>query len=270
MIDKALQEYKSIVKKFNDYVDELYEISWKSYKEQMEEFIQLRGFSEETIRKAKICYIPDNVSMLIPEYIPYLEDFGVISNTNEMPIYQDRYMIPIRNMDGDTINTVGYSSKKDTRYVYGTGKYYDRADTIYGLENYKKAVQLGWGIYTEGITDTIAIRNLGFENCFAACGTRESDYKNALLNVFRHGVIRLRDRDVAGDNAVRRWNFVRYIDMYVPINCKDPDQFLNKNKHLTKEEAAEEFKRYILSGRDWLLSKKHMNIFNEYVETTIM
>ena len=139
--------------------------------------------------------------MIIPKYIEHLEDFGVISPTNKKPIFNNRWVIPIKNEKGLVQNLVGYTPDAHERYIYGTALYYRRRDTLYGLENLYLAYEMGYAILVEGITDAIRLKSLGYRNTFAMCGTHKSDYILRQLNRCRHGVIKIPDRDNAGLKA---------------------------------------------------------------------
>ena len=169
------------------------------------DFANMRSFSIDTVKEAGIFYIGDATEMLLPSYIDKVEKFGVISPTNKKPIFHDRFVIPILDTDGKVLNLVGYSKNANERYVYGTAQYYRRRETMYGLENLEMAYDLGYAILTEGITDAIRMRDLGYKNTFANCGTHNSEFIIKQLNRCRHGVIKIPDRDEAGNRANKKW-----------------------------------------------------------------
>lgn len=187
-------------------------------------FSKLRGFPLEYIESCGIFYIGEMTEMLLPKYFDDVKDFGVISPTNNKPIFSNRYIIPILNEKGLVQNLVGYSKEADERYIYGKAKYYRRKDTPYGLENLDLAYDMGYAIITEGITDTIRLRSLGYLNTFAMCGTHESDYIVKLFNRCRHGIIRVPDRDKAGARALNNWKFNRHVTLYTNFQYKDIDE----------------------------------------------
>lgn len=230
----------------------------------LDKFAEMRDFSIEQIEESGIFYIEDATEMLVPVYINMLDDFGIISPTNRKPIFHDRYVIPIRDITGKVINLVGYSKDADERYVYGTAKYYRRRETLYGLENLNLAYELGYAIITEGITDTIRVRDLGFKNSFAMCGTHKSDFIMRQLNRCRHGIIKIPDRDFPGKRAAKDWKCNRSITLNTFIQYKDIDA-LCRDSVENKEWAVD----YISACIDWIKTSEHRGYNSQSEEITM-
>lgn len=208
------------------YVNRLKE---RSNPEKLEELSKMRDISIETLEQADIFYIGSMVEMLLPDYLDVIGNLGVISETNKKPIFNERWVIPIKDINGKVQNLVGYSNKADERYIYGNSRYYRRRDTLYGLENLAMAYELGYAVLTEGITDTLRLRSMGILNSFANCGTHKSDWSIQLLNRCRYGVIKIPDRDSAGKKAEKQWNFYKSITIHTDIRYKDCDEMLRGN-----------------------------------------
>lgn len=242
-------EKKKYNRTFTEYVNEL---RIRSNQNNLDYFAELRDFPIETVKEAGIVYVADMAEMLLPKYMDIVDELGVISNTNKKPIFKDRFVIPILNADGEVENLVGYSKDADERYVYGTAKYYRRRDTYWGLENLNLAYDLGYAIVTEGITDAIRLRSLGFKNTFAMCGTHSSEEMTSLLDRCRYGVIKVPDRDSAGIKALKKWNYLRAVTMFIPIRYKDVDNCCFKNEE-NKELIVESINQLI----DWVTSEEH-------------
>lgn len=220
-ITSSIQYKNDYERLLTSYVSELIK---RSKKDKRDLFAELRGFSIETVKKHDIFYIGEMVEMLIPSYMNNLSKLGVISETNKKPIFHNRWVIPIKTPTGLVQNLVGYSPDANERYIYGTAKYYRRRETVYGLENLQLAYDMGYAILTEGITDVIRLRDLGYPNSFATCGTWKSDFVVRQLNRCRYGVIRIPDRDNAGLRAVKGWEFNRHITLLVNLQYKDIDE----------------------------------------------
>lgn len=259
---KELQLKDRYEQLLTEYVNELRD---RSNKEKLKEFSLFRDFSLEVIEESGIFYVGDMVEMLLPQYIDMLEDFGVISPANKKPIFSNRYVIPIKNEKGLVQNLVGYSAQANERYIYGTSKYYRRKDTLWGLENLKLAYELGYAILTEGITDAIRIRDLGYKNAFAMCGTHKSDYIIRQLNRCRHGIIKIPDRDEAGQRALKGWDFNRSITIYINLQYKDIDEMC-RNSVGNKEW----FKEYLEECIKWIKSDVHRGYKNISESVTIL
>lgn len=243
---KEREEYSSL---FTSYVEELRQ---RSNKSRLNDFAVMRDFPLETVEECGIFYVGEMSEMLLPKYMDTVDEFGVISNTNKKPIFKNRYAIPILTEDGKVENLVGYSKEADERYLYGTARYYRRRDTYWGLENINLAYELGYAIITEGITDAIRIRSLGFKNAFARCGTHDSDEMLEMMNRCRYGVIEIPDRDLAGLKALKKWDYLRSVTMFIPVQYKDVDSCCYKN-----EENKELIKEALNQLINWLVTEEH-------------
>lgn len=248
-IDNIILDRVKYEQLLTTYVTELQN---RGNKEKLKEFAELRGFKLETVENAGIFYIGEMAEMLLPSYIDVIQHLGVISETNYKPIFRNRWVIPIKNENGLVRNLVGYSPSADERYIYGTSKYYRRRETLYGLENIQLAYNMGYAILTEGITDTIRLRDLGYPNSFAMCGTWKSDFIIKQLNRCRHGVIRIPDRDDAGLRALKGWNYNRHITIMINLQYKDIDEMCRQG-----EENQEWVKSYIDDCINWIISDEH-------------
>lgn len=248
-IDNSLTELNNYTDLLTEYTNVLRE---RAGDNMLQYFSQMRDIPLEEVIKSDIFYIKDATEMLIPSYLDKVESFGVISPTNKKPIFHNRFVIPIKDVNGKILNLVGYSKEANERYVYGTAKYYRRRETMYGLENLHLAYELGYAIVTEGITDTIRIRSLGFPNCFAMCGTHNSEFIMKQLNRCRYGIIKIPDRDSAGQRAAKGWKTYRSVTLNTFIAYKDVDEMCKEND-LHKEYVRD----YINQSIDWLKRQEH-------------
>jgi DNA primase len=249
--NKAIEEFNEYTDKLTEYV---YELKSRAGNKKLDYFAELRQFPMSVIESSDIFYIADATEMLIPKYLGSVEDFGVISPTNKKPIFHNRFVIPIKDTNGKILNLVGYSKEADERYVYGTAKYYRRRETMYGLENLPLAYKMGYAIVTEGITDTIRVRGLGYPNCFAMCGTHKSDFIMKQLNRCKYGVIKIPDRDAAGQRALKGWKSYRGITLNTFVTYKDIDEMCRD-----KEENCAIVQSYLDSCIDWIATQEHHN-----------
>ena len=190
----------------------------------IDNFCKLRAFDRETVDACDIFYIGDMTEMLIPSHFDRVDKLGVISPTNQKPIFRNRWVMPIKNQDNLVQNFVGYSPYADERYIYGTSEYYRRGGTLYGLENLDMAYKMGYAFVTEGITDTIRLRDMGYLNSFAMCGTRTTEFVLRQLNRCRYGVILIPDRDDAGLEAHKHWIYNRSMTIFINFQYKDLDE----------------------------------------------
>lgn len=264
MIERALNEKRVYEDSLTEYVSAL---KSRSNPDKLKELSEMRSMPIETLEMAGIFYIENMAEMLLPKYLKMVEDFGVISPNNHKPIFSDRYIIPILNQDGKVQNLVGYSPDADERYIYGKARYYQRRDTMYGLENIGLAYKLGIGVLVEGITDVLRLRSEGIKNVFANCGTHSSDVIIRQLNRCRHGVIIIPDRDSAGMNAVKGWKFNRSITIITSVSYKDIDEMLGDCKN---GENVDLFKHYFDACVKELGKLEHQgNTFSNIIYTIL-
>lgn len=222
-------------------------------KDKVAELSELRSIPLETLEECGIFYIGNMAEMMIPKYIGQLKDFGIISPTNMKPIYSERWVIPIKDETGLVQGMVGYSNKSDERYIYATSKYYMRGDTLWGLERLERAYELGYAILVEGITDAIHLRSIGYEPVFASCGTRPSELNMRQLNRPRYGLLRIPDRDSAGDKTKNHWITNRYITLVTPAKYKDSDELLRDSEY----DNVEWMRGYVDASIEWLEEREH-------------
>ena len=135
---------------------------------------------------------------------------------------------------------------------------------MYGLENLHIAYELGWGILTEGITDAIRLRELGFKNSFGNCGTHGSTGNLERLNRCEYGVIKIPDRDKAGKDAVAKWKTYKSCTINTCILYKDVDAMCKEG-----EENRIIVINNINSAVEWLKIGKHRGIDNTNIEITM-
>lgn len=251
---KELEEMERYTDDFTAYVEELRR---RAGDNMLDYFAELRQFPREVIDEQKIFYIGDATEMLLPDFLDKIESFGVISPTNRKPIFHSRFVIPILDIHGKVLNLVGYSKEANERYVYGTAKYYRRRDCLYGLENLNMAYDMGYAIITEGITDTIRVRSLGYKNCFANCGTHSANFAMKQLNRCKNGVIKIGDRDEAGQRAVKKWICNRSITLNTFIKYKDIDSMCYDEDATVAAENIVWVKEYLDACIKWILQAEH-------------
>lgn len=251
-VQSILNARKTLREDFTKYVGILRD---RSDKDKVKEFSDMRKIDIKAIEDAEIFYIEDMAEMLVPSYLNKLQEFGIISPNNNRPIYHDRWIIPIKDSDGLVQALVGYSPYADERYVYSTTNYYMRGDTLWGLERLNMAYDMGYAILTEGITDALHIRSIGYIPVFASCGTRPSELNMMELNRCRYGLIRIPDRDSAGNKTKKHWKTNRYLTFITPIMYKDSDETLKES-----EDNIAWFKEYMDASIEWIKEREHKGL----------
>lgn len=242
---------RSYRQELTEYVRELQKRSDKNKLKGLEE---IRGFDANLLEQLGIFYIRDQVDMLVPRFIDRVKDFGVISSANKKPIYESRYVIPFYDIEGLVCGLAGYSLTSKERYLYATPKYFERRDAIYGIEDYKKCIEDEYVFVVEGLTDRIALMNIGIENVMATAGAHKSAHMMSMLSMIKN-VIFIPDRDKVGDLTKEYWRTNRFIRVYIPIIYKDIDEYIKKYND----------KMYI---RQMLLELKDEVISSDYINGT--
>ena len=240
MLQTAIKEYGRHTKAYREYVNVLKEISEKNWPGKLEELAERRKMPVEVFRKAETFYIGNMAAMVVPEFMGMLTEFGVINSTSNTPIFENRWIFPIKDSNKNIINLVGYTWNHDVRYLYGTGKYYERSNDMYGAENIDLIYKTGWGVLVEGITDCLALRSIGVENSLASCGTTDSPVKMQILGRTKYGMVFIHDRDEAGDGTRKHWIVPRAVRLDIASGQKDIDEYLHKYEDDADRQSREE------------------------------
>ncbi len=260
-IDQVLKSKEAYEERLTAYTNAL---RARSSKAKLEELAELRHMPLQVFQEADAFFIGEMAEMLLPDYLKDIKHFGVISNTNNKPIFHNRWVFPIKTTKGMVQNLVGYSNLANERYIYGTSKYYLRRDTLYGLENMELAFDLGWAVLTEGITDTIRLRSLGIKNSFANCGTHASSTILTQLNRLRYGVIKIPDHDGPGMTANRGWKLNRTLTLFPFLKYKDIDEMLREG-----QDNIDWFMGYFEESVKWITTSEHKGVSSPSIEVAI-
>lgn len=221
MIQENVVEFR---KEMTDYINCIRERSHRTYLRPLA--IKRKFDADLLFDKVGMIYIGEMAEMLIPKYLNKLEDFGVIAEVNKKPIFKDRYLIPLYDLKGLVQGVVGYSMTSTARYVYSTTKYFQRGDFLYNSQCYKKCLENGYVIVTEGITDAIRLMHLGFECVMSTAGAHESAFAMQILDS-DIPVIFIPDRDSTGMKTKEYWRTRSYVRVMIPpLKYKDIDEWV--------------------------------------------
>lgn len=253
MVD--FSNYNKYCQAYADYVGKLRHNSLLAYPEKLQELADMRRMKVETLEKAGIFYIGDSKEMIIKEHFDNLKLFGVINELNDKPIYNERWIIPIKDICGNYTNLVGYKRDADVRYMYATGKYYSRSDDFYGAQKLKYIYQVGWVVVVEGITDCLALEDVGIMNSLATCGTAANMLKMTQLSRVKYGVVFIHDRDSAGDGTRKHWIVPRCIRLNIATGDKDIDAYLHSPDMIEERDNRSEWLLRVLGDCHEFLKK---------------
>jgi DNA primase len=236
-------------------------------------YFKERGFTEDTIRKFRLGFLPDQWAHLTDSAIRegYQKEFLVktgLSIEREdgrmFDRFKNRVMFPIQNLSGRVIGFGGRiltNDKKQAKYLNSPeSEVYHKSAVLYGIYHSRKSIsELDEALLVEGYTDVISLHQSGIENVVASSGTSLTNEQVRMLRRYTENVTILYDGDAAGIKAS-----FRGLDMILEqgLNVKivlfpdgeDPDSFARKNspvfiKDYIKSEARNfiEFKTSILA-----------------------
>jgi DNA primase len=236
-------------------------------------YFKERGFSDETIRKFRLGFLPDQWAHLTDSAVRegYQKEFLVktgLSIEREdgrmFDRFKNRVMFPIQNLSGRVIGFGGRiltNDKKQAKYLNSPeSEVYHKSAVLYGIYHSRKAIsELDEALLVEGYTDVISLHQSGIENVVASSGTSLTNEQVRMIRRYTENVTILYDGDAAGIKAS-----FRGLDMILEqgLNVKivlfpdgeDPDSFARKNsplfiKDYIKSEARNfiEFKTSILA-----------------------
>jgi DNA primase len=236
-------------------------------------YFKERGFTEDTIRKFRLGFLPDQWAHLTDSAIRegYQKEFLVktgLSIEREdgrmFDRFKNRVMFPIQNLSGRVIGFGGRiltNDKKQAKYLNSPeSEVYHKSAVLYGIYHSRKSIsELDEALLVEGYTDVISLHQAGIENVVASSGTSLTNEQVRMLRRYTENVTILYDGDAAGIKAS-----FRGLDMILEqgLNVKivlfpdgeDPDSFARKNspvfiKDYIQSEARNfiEFKTSILA-----------------------
>jgi DNA primase len=184
------------------------------------DYVRMRGFSEETVKKFALGFAPDSFNATMTELQALgvseeaLVDAGLVGKKEETGRMYDRFrgrlMFPIQNPTGRVIGFGGRRMSDDDK---SSAKYlnspqslvYNKSEVLYGIFQAKDALRkLEYGILVEGYADLLSVSQAGFQNVVASSGTALTKEQLRLLSRFCKCLKIVYDSDKAGVNAALR------------------------------------------------------------------
>ncbi len=149
--------------------------------------------------------------------------------------FRSRIMIPIRNLNGQTIAFGGrIVGPGEPKYLNSPeSSLFRKSQTLYGLDSARDAIRHdGFVVLVEGYFDQISLRLRGMENTVAPLGTALGREQVKLIKRFTSRVITIFDGDEAGLKAAKRAIPLFLADGLEPVcvilrDYKDPDEAVN-------------------------------------------
>lgn len=178
-------------------------------------YVLQRGLTEATVQGFRLGLSPpgwdDTVRYLAgrgctPEL---LVAAGLASETERGAAdrFRSRLMIPIRNLQGETVG-FGARSLDDSEPKYlntAATAVFEKGSLLYGLDRAGAAIRhTDRAVVVEGYLDVLLAHQHGFDNVVAVLGTALGERHLELLRRFSGNVLLALDADAAGQEAVRR------------------------------------------------------------------
>ncbi|NCC70113.1 DNA primase [bacterium] len=213
-------------------------------------YLKNRGLKDETIKKFKIGYSPNNwdnlYRFLKSKGYQDLDIFlsGMIVKKDGGGYYdrfRNRVMFPISDIYGNVIAFTARVLEKDSKqakYINSPQtEVYDKSSILFGLDIAKSKIkQKDFVIVVEGQMDLITSVEFGTENIIASSGTALTEKQIKILKRYTKNLHFCFDKDKAGENATERAieialkedmniNIISLSDKY-----KDPDECIRKDE----------------------------------------
>ncbi|MDB9966930.1 DNA primase [Flavobacteriaceae bacterium] len=206
-------------------------------------YFKERGFSDETIKKYDLGYLPDKLNYFSSEavkngYDPvFLEKSGLSIFQNEKSIdrFRGRVIFPIHSMSG---RTLGFGARilnnqlKTAKYLNSPESLiYNKSKILYGIFYAKQEIaKLDNCFIVEGYTDVIQLHQKGIMNVVSSSGTALTIDQITLIRRLTSNVTMLFDGDKAGVNATLRGiDIILTAGLNVSVcsfpNGEDPDSY---------------------------------------------
>jgi len=248
------------------------------------EYLLNRKLTKETIKKFEIglsiSRLPLTDFLLKKEYnLNKLIDLG-LTNTMSNDIFIDRIMVPLQDLNGNTIGFSGriYQTNDDRKYINSKeSDLFKKNNLLYNYhrahEKLKKEDSI---IVMEGFFDVIRADTIGVTNCVATMGTALTKQHINILKKITNNIILCFDGDEAGETATIRAIPLLEASGITPkiirLEEKDPDEFIvkkGKDAFINKIKnpiSTIEFKMKILkSNKDM----KKIEDISRYLDETI-
>jgi DNA primase len=219
------------------------------------DYLQKRGLNDETIKKWRIGFIPDQWELLTQYLLKKgygIEDIiaagltikkeGATNGKGFYDRFRGRIMFPIFDMYGAV---VGFTGRVLVETEKSGGKYvntpetpiYNKSSIVFALNFAKNIIkQKDLIVMVEGQMDVIACHQAGMENVVATSGTAMTEKQVQLLKRYSENMALAFDADAAGQNAAKRGIDIALSEgmnvrvIRIPEGAgKDPDEVLKKD-----------------------------------------
>lgn len=179
-------------------------------------YLKGRGFTEETVRKYRLGFHPDDWTFLIERAkskysLQLLQEARLIGakEGRHYDYFVNRVLFPIHNERGQAVSFGGRilpGSTDDAKYWNGPeSAVFHKSRLLYAIDKARDAIRNQKQVLVvEGYTDCISCHQAGVLNVVGTLGTALTDAHVTALKRFAQQVVLVFDGDDAGQNAARR------------------------------------------------------------------
>ncbi len=240
-------------------------------------YFKERGFTNETIKKFKLGYSPNQWDAFTKEalgkgyQLEYLEKTGltIVGEDKQFDRFKGRVMFPIQSMSGRVLGFGGRiltQDKKAAKYLNSPeSELYHKSKVLYGIFHAKQSIaKLDNCFLVEGYTDVIQMHQSGIENVVSSSGTALTPDQIRLINRLTKNVTVLFDGDAAGLRAsIRGIDLILEEGMNVKVcsfpDGDDPDSFARKTSYEDLVHYLDENAKDFIQFKASLLMKEAKN-----------
>jgi len=212
-----------------------------------------RGFTDETVRKYRLGFHPDDWTWLLKRaesrYARKLLEEARLVGSREGRNYDyfvNRVLFPIHNERGQAVSFGGRilpGSSDEAKYWNGPESVvFHKSRLLYAIDHARDAIRKAeQAIVVEGYTDCITCHQFGIGNVVATLGTALTDSHVTALKRYARQVVLIFDGDDAGQNAAKK-AVEKFLAQDVELRILTLPEKLDPAEFLTAYNA-EEFRR---------------------------
>jgi DNA primase len=211
-------------------------------------YLEQRGFSDETIREFKLGYAPQGwgnlENFLRRKKFPLdvAEKNGLVIKRNNTEGYYDRFrnriIFPIVDVDSKVVGFGGrvIDDEDSPKYINSPeSDIYHKRSIFFGLDKSKDFIRrTEKAIIVEGYMDYLSLYAAGIKNVVATLGTSLTQEHSVLLRRYTDKVVVVFDGDKSGEDAS-----IRVLEVFLKVGIspsivvlpqgRDPDSFIKKS-----------------------------------------
>ncbi|MBI1974720.1 MAG: DNA primase [Candidatus Zambryskibacteria bacterium] len=182
-------------------------------------YIKSRGINQETVKKWRIGYVPDEWRLLYSRLIESNYDKNIILKaglakistekiSEPYDVFRNRIIFPLFDVNGRVIAFSGRALSKDTEPKYLNSPdtaVFTKGEVLYGLDKAKDAIRKrNYAVLVEGQIDLVLSHQTGVPNTVASSGTAFTQTHLERLKRLSSRIILAFDGDKAGVTAAEK------------------------------------------------------------------